>query len=70
MTAHAYRVGQNVRVMTSMVPRISGTYKIVALMPEESGHHHYRVQSTSGPQERMISESQIYTADEHETDRL
>lgn len=67
MTSHAYRVGQSVCVVTCLVPRISGTYKILALMPEERGSHHYRVQSVLGPQERMISESQIVDRDRPET---
>ena len=61
MSAHAYRVGESIQVMTSTFPRISGAYRILALMPEEHGNCHYRVQSASGPQERMISESQIVT---------
>jgi hypothetical protein len=60
MTAHAYKVGQTVRILTSTIhPGVAGAYRILALLPEEHGDRQYRVQSTSSDQQRVIWESQI-----------
>ncbi len=62
MSNHAYKVGQNVRVLASTVhPGVAGIYKIVALLPEEHGDRQYRVQSTTSAQQRVLWESQIAT---------
>lgn len=60
MRRHAFKVGQSVCLSGSSVMRgNAGTYRILALMPEERGDWQYRVQSTAGPQQRVVWESQI-----------
>ena len=59
MAAHFYRIGQHVRIVTMSYPRVSGTFKVLALMPQEHGDNHYRVRVANGTQERMVNESQI-----------
>lgn len=60
MSGHAYKVGQSVSVgARHLTQGYAGTYKIMALMPEERGDHQYRVQSTSNRQQRVIRESEI-----------
>lgn len=63
MSAHAYKVGQSVTIgARHLLQGHAGTYKILALMPEERGDHQYRVQNTEGSQLRMVRESEIERA--------
>ncbi|MBZ8133836.1 hypothetical protein [Afifella sp. IM 167] len=60
MALHAYKVGQSIRVTgSSRQPGAAGLYNILALLPETYGDYQYRVQSTDGPQQRVIRESEI-----------
>ncbi|MGQ7791807.1 hypothetical protein ACUN0C_05285 [Faunimonas sp. B44] len=63
MNRHAFKVGQSVRLSGSAAMRgAAGTYKILALMPEERGDWQYRVQATDSPQQRVVWESQLSPA--------
>lgn len=60
MSEHVYQVGQNVRVRGSFRLRnLGGSYKIVALLPEDRGDLQYRVRSSTSAQQRVIRESEI-----------
>lgn len=57
---HKYKVGQQVRLSAAAIDRgVSGIYKITAQLPEERGEHQYRVQSTTSPQQRVVTESRL-----------
>ncbi|MYZ48092.1 hypothetical protein [Propylenella binzhouense] len=63
MPSHAFKVGQKVLLSGSSLMRgAAGTYKIVALLPEERGDWQYRVQSTDGNQQRVVWQSQLAPA--------
>jgi hypothetical protein len=63
MSDHSYQVGQNVRVKGSYRLRdLGGSYKILALLPEEHGDFQYRVRSSTSAQQRVIRESEIDAA--------
>ncbi len=60
MPSHKFKVGQSVRLSSAAINRgVAGIYKVVALLPEERGDWHYRVQSSSGPQQRVVLENQL-----------
>ena len=63
MSEHAYQIGQSVRVKGSYRLRdLGGSYKILALLPEEHGDYQYRVRSSTSAQQRVIRESEIDAA--------
>jgi hypothetical protein len=58
--SHRFKVGQSVRLSSAAINRgVAGVYKVVALLPEERGDQQYKVQSTAGPQQRVVWESQL-----------
>ncbi len=60
MTSHKFKVGQSVRLSSAAINRgVAGIYKVVALLPEERGDCHYRVQSSVGSQQRVVLEDQL-----------
>lgn len=57
---HKFKVGQRVRLSASGVNRhVSGTYKVLAQLPEEHGDRQYRVANAEGTQQRVVWESQL-----------
>jgi hypothetical protein len=56
---HKFKVGQSVRLSAPAITRVAGTYRVVALLPEERGDYQYRIRSTNGPQQRVALESQL-----------
>jgi hypothetical protein len=61
---HKFKVGQRVRLSAAAIDRgAAGIYKVMAQLPEERGEHQYRVQSTSGPQQRVVLESRLSVLD-------
>lgn len=64
MQTHKFKIGQTVRLSAAGVNRgFAGRYRIVALLPEERGDRQYRIQSSSGPQQRVAWESQLSGVD-------
>ncbi len=60
MPSHKFKVGQSVRLSSAAINRgVAGIYKVVALLPEERGDCHYRVQSSGGSQQRVVLENQL-----------
>jgi hypothetical protein len=60
MPNHKFKVGQSVRLSAANQNRgIAGTYKVVALLPEERGEFQYRIQSPGMAQQRVAWESQL-----------
>ena len=57
---HKFKVGQRVLLSAGGIDRgAAGIYKVVAQLPDERGDQQYRVQSTAGPQQRVVRESQL-----------
>jgi hypothetical protein len=64
MQGHKYKIGQTVWLSASGANReAAGDYRIVALLPEERGDRQYRIQSSSGPQQRVAWQSQLSPID-------
>jgi hypothetical protein len=58
---HKFKVGQSVRFSgASHYEREgSGSYKVIAHLPEEYGDWQYRILSTDKTRERVVKESQL-----------
>jgi hypothetical protein len=58
---HKFKVGQSVRFSgASHYEREgSGSYRVVARLPEAYGDWQYRIQSTDKTRERVVKESQL-----------
>ena len=60
MPNHRYKVGQSVRYSAAFGDRdATGTYKVLALLPESRGEWQYRVQNLAKSQQRVVWESQL-----------
>jgi hypothetical protein len=60
ISMHRFKVGQRVHFSAANIERgAAGIYKVVAQLPEEYGDNQYRIQSASGPRERVAKESQL-----------
>lgn len=61
MALHKYRVGQVVDFIPGRLsmPAARGAYKIVRLMPSDSGENHYRVKCATESFERMVKETEL-----------
>lgn len=61
MATHKYRVGQRVDFYPNrlLVPATSREYKIVRLLPAESGDLQYRIKSEAEMFERVAKESEL-----------
>ena len=58
--SHKYKVGQRVHLSASGLNRhVAGIYKIVAQLPEERGDRQYRVENSTGTQQRVVWESHL-----------
>jgi hypothetical protein len=59
--AHKYTVGQTVHYTASGFGRfgVSGSYKIVKLLPSDGDDHQYRIKSATESFERVAKESQL-----------
>ena len=57
---HKFKVGQRVHFSAANIERGAiGIYKVVKQLPDEYGEQQYRIQSASGPRERVAKESQL-----------
>lgn len=58
---HKYKVGQTVHFSGGMkyVPNVRGTYKVMRLLPSETGDRQYRIQNLKDGHERVVRESEI-----------
>jgi len=57
---HKYKIGQRVHLSASGLNRhVAGIYKIVAQLPEERGDRQYRVENSTGTQQRVVWESHL-----------
>ena len=61
---HRFSIGQSVRFSSGIVgrPGAGGTYKVLHVLPTESGENSYRIKSSSEPHERVARESQLERA--------
>jgi hypothetical protein len=61
MEMHKFKVGQSVQYTGGAVRRIgvSGTFKIVKLLPPEGDDQQYCIKSSHEPHERIAKESQL-----------
>ena len=60
MPSHKFKVGQRVHLSAPGINRdVAGTYKVLAQMPEERGDRQYRVENSSGTQQRVVWESHL-----------
>ena len=57
---HKYKIGQRVHLSASGLNRhVAGIYKVVAQLPEERGDRQYRVENSTGTQQRVVWESHL-----------
>mgnify|MGYP003581120816 CR=1 FL=1 len=57
---HKFKIGQRVHLSASGLNRhVAGIYKIVAQLPEERGDRQYRVENSTGTQQRVVWESHL-----------
>jgi hypothetical protein len=57
MNGHRFKIGQAVSYLGR--ERTSGTYKIMQLMPAESGDFQYRIRNLNEPHDRVVKESDL-----------
>lgn len=63
--AHKFEVGQRVFFSAAHIERgAAGVYRVVRQLPDDNGDQQYRIQSTSGPRERVAKESQLSTVED------
>lgn len=57
---HKFKVGQRVYLSGSGTNRhVTGTYKVLARLPEERGDPQYRIENSAGTQQRVAWESEL-----------
>lgn len=61
LKTHKYSVGQNVRYTAGPFSRlgVSGSFKVVKLLPSEGDEQQYRIKSAGEAFERVAKESQL-----------
>ena len=64
MSAHKFRIGDDVHLIAGMIGRGDGTgvYKVVRLLPSEGDEQQYRIKSATEPHERVAKQSQLERA--------
>jgi len=63
MAAHKFKIGQSVRLRSTVEARqaAAGEYRIVRLLPQTDGNMHYRVRSSADEQHEMVvKESELF----------
>ena len=64
MKSHRFRVGQTVsflRITPASKASPSGSFRVVALLPEYFGNNQYRLESIRDGHQRVVVESEIST---------
>ena len=62
MSAHKFRVGQNVHCTLPFSGSTHIVFKIVHVLPADGDEFQYRIKSVDEPHERVAKESQRYPA--------
>jgi hypothetical protein len=70
MPNHVFKVGQLVRILPHLLPRVARNqeveaartqFEVVRLMPESGSAFQYRIKNKASGQERLVTETEIFS---------